>query len=65
VFVAPATPKNHALVRFTLQAGLSREDLDRLIQVCAEIREEVGFSQWASTLALQKAQPATRASKVG
>lgn len=49
VFCAPATPKNRALMRLTLHAKLSAFDIDRLITVLAEIRDEVRLSEWSST----------------
>lgn len=49
VFCAPATPKNRSLVRFTINSGLTREELDRIINVCGEIRDEVGMEEWHST----------------
>jgi CAI-1 autoinducer synthase len=49
VFCAPATPKNRSLIRFTVNSGLQAPTLDRIIEVCAEIRDEVGLSAWPST----------------
>ncbi len=49
VFCAPATPKNRAMVRLSLHSALSQDDLDRLLDACAEIRAETGFEQWPST----------------
>jgi CAI-1 autoinducer synthase len=49
VFCAPATAKNRSLIRFTVTSGMSREELDRVVAVCAIIREEVGLYEWAST----------------
>lgn len=49
VFCAPATPKNRSLIRFTINSGLAREQLDRIIDVCAEIRDEVDLASWPST----------------
>lgn len=41
VFCAPATPKNRALVRLTVNCGLTRDELDRVIDVCAELRDDL------------------------
>jgi CAI-1 autoinducer synthase len=41
VFFSPATPKNRSLMRFSVNSHLTEEELDRIIQVCAEIRDEV------------------------
>jgi CAI-1 autoinducer synthase len=49
IFFPPATPEKRCLIRFTLNCGLSRRELDRIIEVCAEIREEVGMAEWRST----------------
>jgi len=49
VFCAPATAKNRSLVRFSINAGLEKEQLDRIVSVCAAIRSEVGMRDWAST----------------
>ncbi|MCW5749915.1 MAG: quorum-sensing autoinducer CAI-1 synthase [Alphaproteobacteria bacterium] len=49
VFCAPATPKNRALVRFSVTAAHTPEQLDRVAEVCAEIRDEVGMRDWPST----------------
>ncbi|MBI4083114.1 MAG: quorum-sensing autoinducer CAI-1 synthase [Candidatus Lambdaproteobacteria bacterium] len=49
VFCAPATAKNRSLVRFTVTSGMTREQLERVVAVCATIREEVGLYEWAST----------------
>ena len=48
-FCAPATPKNRACIRFSVQSDLSRDDLERVIEVCAEVREEAGLARWPST----------------
>ena len=49
VFVAPATPKNRALIRFSLHSGLKREELQYVLKVCEEIRDEVNMWEWKST----------------
>jgi CAI-1 autoinducer synthase len=49
IFFPPATPEKRCLIRFTVNCGLSRRDLDRIIEVCADIREEVGMAEWRST----------------
>jgi len=54
VFCAPATPKNRALIRFSINAGLSDEDLTRLVRVCHDIRDEVDLANWPSSRRLQK-----------
>ena len=49
IFFPPATPEKRCLIRFTVNCGLSRRELDRIIEVCAEIRDEVGMAEWRST----------------
>jgi CAI-1 autoinducer synthase len=50
VFCAPATPKNRALVRLTLNAGLGKREIAKLLDACAGMREEVDLENWTSTL---------------
>ena len=54
VFCAPATPKNRAMIRFSINAGLLDEDLSRLVGVCHDIRDEVDLANWPSSRRLQK-----------
>jgi CAI-1 autoinducer synthase len=49
VFCAPATPKKRALMRFTVNASLTAEQIDHVLSACARIRAEVGMTGWAST----------------
>ena len=49
VFCAPATPKKRALVRFTVNASLTDEQIQHVLSACARIRTEVGMAGWAST----------------
>jgi len=49
VFCAPATPKNRSLVRLTLNAGLRSAEIDKLLEACADIRDEVDLEGWSST----------------
>jgi CAI-1 autoinducer synthase len=50
VFCAPATPKNRALVRLTLNSGLGKREIGKLLDACADMREEVDLENWTSTL---------------
>ena len=63
VFCAPATPKNRSLIRFTVNSGITREDLDRIIRACDEIRAEVRMHEWHSTH--RKRRQALRSTKSG
>ncbi len=49
VFCAPATAKNRSLVRLTLNAGLQQHEVAKLIDACADIRDEVDMQSWPST----------------
>lgn len=49
VFCAPATPRNRSLIRLSVNCGLSEEQLDRVVEVCRDIREDVGMAEWPST----------------
>jgi CAI-1 autoinducer synthase len=46
VFCDPATPRNRSLVRFTLGADHDRAEIDRIADVCAEIRPHLTLDQW-------------------
>lgn len=49
VFMAPATPKNRSLMRFSLNCDLTNAEIAHLLAVCAAIRDEVGLKDWPST----------------
>lgn len=57
VFCAPATPKNRSLVRFSVNALLTLSQLQRVLAVCAEIRDDVDMWEWPSTRRLARVQP--------
>lgn len=42
VFIPPATPVNGSLIRFTVNATLAREELDRTINACVAARTAIG-----------------------
>lgn len=48
-FMAPATPKTRSLMRFSIHSGLTMEELDYVLNVCADIRDEIGMWNWKST----------------
>lgn len=54
MFCAPATAKNRALVRLTLNAGLDEADVARLLAGCAAIRAELDVDSWSSTRRLRR-----------
>jgi CAI-1 autoinducer synthase len=49
VFLAPATPKTRSLMRFSVNSGMRMEDLEYVLKVCEEIRDEIGMWNWKST----------------
>ncbi len=49
IFFPPATPEKRCIIRFTVNCGLTRRELDRMLEVCEEIRGEVGMADWRST----------------
>lgn len=49
IFFPPATATKRCIIRFTVNCGLTRDELDRVLAVCAEIRDEVGMTSWPST----------------
>jgi CAI-1 autoinducer synthase len=59
IFFPPATPDKRCIIRFTVNCGLTRGELDRIIEVCGEIRDEVGMAEWRSTR--RKAASASKA----
>ena len=53
-FAAPAAPKNRSLIRFSVNCDLTKIELDRIIQVCDEIRDEVQLKDWPSTRRMRR-----------
>ncbi|MBN1278949.1 MAG: quorum-sensing autoinducer CAI-1 synthase [Chlorobiaceae bacterium] len=49
VFLAPATPKTRSLMRFSLHSGIRTDELDYVLKVCEEIRDDIGMWNWKST----------------
>ncbi|TKC91109.1 quorum-sensing autoinducer synthase [Trinickia terrae] len=49
VFCAPATAKNRALIRLSINATLSAQELEKIVRVCGEIRQQVELDKWPST----------------
>ncbi len=48
-FCAPATPKNRALIRFSINAGLTDLQIQRIANVCRDIRQNVKLEEWPSS----------------
>lgn len=58
IFTAPATPKSRSLVRFSVNCDVTREELDRVIAACRDVRDLVDFRDWPSTRRLREAKSA-------
>lgn len=54
VFCAPATAKNRALVRLTLNSSVTPAQAQRLLDVCADMRAELNVERWSSTRRLRR-----------
>ncbi len=54
-FISPATPRNRSLIRFSINAGMSDLDLERLVEACRDIRDEVDLINWPSTKRMKRA----------
>lgn len=48
-FAYPAVGRNSTALRLSAHCELTDDDLDRILDACAAIRDEVGLSQWKST----------------
>lgn len=49
VFYPPATPDRRCLIRFTLNCNMTTDELDHVVRVCRDIRDEVRMTEWRST----------------
>lgn len=54
MFCAPATAKNRSLVRLTLNSGLDRSHMARIVQACDDIRPHIDLENWSSTRRLNR-----------
>ncbi|MES1947232.1 hypothetical protein C84B14_07785 [Salinisphaera sp. C84B14] len=61
VFCAPATATKRSLIRLSVNCNHSYSQLNRVIEVCREIRDEVDLANWPSTRRSRKRAPITRA----
>jgi CAI-1 autoinducer synthase len=55
VFCAPATPKKRALVRLSVNAAMTIDQIDMVLKGCARIRDRVGMWAWPSTRRRERA----------
>ena len=49
VYCAPATPKNRALIRFTLNASVTVHDVNRALSILRHAFDDLGAAEWRST----------------
>jgi len=56
-FCAPATPENKALMRFTVNSSLTREQLDHTLNVCAEALRKLDKIRWPGLLNVRHPLP--------
>lgn len=54
VFCDPATPKNRSLVRLSVHSELTQDQLDHILRVCHDIRDEVDLANWPSTRRMRR-----------
>jgi uncharacterized protein len=58
VFCSPATPKNHGIIRLSVNARLNKHELDRVIAACEQIARTRPITPWpADLLAPQFVEP--------
>ncbi len=50
VFLPPATPQNASLIRFTVHANLTRDDIQRAIGICASARDDLHLAPGTAPL---------------
>jgi CAI-1 autoinducer synthase len=50
VFCAPATAKNRAIIRLSINSTLTKAQLNRIVNACAEIVDELDVPNWKSSL---------------
>lgn len=46
LFTPPATPRGASLVRLSLHAGLSNDDVERIVDTCRRLRDELKPAAW-------------------
>jgi CAI-1 autoinducer synthase len=49
VFCAPATGLNRSLMRFSMNSGMTDQEIDRLLRACSDIRKEIRPELWRSS----------------
>jgi CAI-1 autoinducer synthase len=56
IFCAPATAKNRSLLRMTLNAAMTDADVERLLTVCADVRDRVNLGEWSASRRARRGQ---------
>ncbi|MFJ4876873.1 alpha-hydroxyketone-type quorum-sensing autoinducer synthase [Streptomyces sp. NPDC088745] len=56
-FVPPSVPNRRCVQRLSVHCELTAADLDRVLEGCAAVRDEVGLAAWKSTRRLAAALP--------
>ncbi len=54
IFFPPAVPDKRCLIRFSVNCALSTKQLNHVIDVCKNIREEIKLEEWRSTRRQQR-----------
>ena len=49
IFMPPATPEKRCLMRFTVNCELTDAEISHVVDVCKDIKEELGVDQWSSS----------------
>ncbi len=57
VFCWPATPKNRCIIRLSVNARLSKHDLDRVVDACADIAQKRIVTPWPKDLLVEAPKP--------
>lgn len=60
VFCAPATGTKRSLLRLSVHAALGRGEIRRILDACADVRDETGMASWPSTKRKQQRRKAVR-----
>ncbi len=54
IFFPPASPRSRCSIRLTVNCSLTEQQLERSVEICRDIRDEVRLQEWSSTLRLQR-----------
>ena len=56
-FISPAVARDRCVHRLCVHSELDAADVARILDACAEVREESGMQAWKSTRRLRAARP--------